>query len=174
LVLGEGALPSALVLVGEAPGAVEERLGRPFVGPAGRLLDRLLSDAGIARGSAWLTIVVKCRRTKLEAGRLRNRPPNPTEVRWWRPWLLEELRLVGAHVVVCLGAVAASAVIHEDFRLREEHGRWFPGPHDSRALATFHPAYLLRLTGRDREQAVALVQADLARAAAGPLARGIG
>lgn len=144
LVWGEGNLDSKLMLIGEAPGGQEDRLGRPFVGLAGQLLNEELQRAGVARDSIYITNVVKCRPTRLSAGGEANRTPGAKEVKPWLETLLKELEIVSPSVLLCLGAVAASSVIHPNFTMNAQRGVWFDGPLGTSAMATFHPAYLLR------------------------------
>lgn len=167
VVFGSGDRGTRLMLVGEGPGEDEDAQGRPFVGRAGQLLDGALQDAGLSRGEVWVTNIVRCRPAKIEAGRVANRPPRAPEIRACAVWMATELRLVAPRVIVCLGAVAAKALIRKDFRLTEERGRLFPGPGDSEALATLHPSYVLRQ--RDSESRARARQAlvdDLRVAAA--------
>jgi DNA polymerase len=158
---GSGDPRAALVLVGEAPGEVEVREGRPFVGPAGRLLDRALAEAGLSRDAVWTTNVVKCRPVQGEGRVLRNRAPVAAELRLWRPLLEDELRLLAPRVILCLGAVAAKALIDPKFSLQRQRGQWLPGPFGAETMATFHPAYLFRLEGEARDAATAALDADL-------------
>lgn len=163
---GHGDLAARLVLVGEAPGETEAREGRPFVGAAGRILDQALARAGLARDRIWTTNVVKCRPVQGHPGAYRNRAPNAADVRLWRPLLEEELRLLSPRVIVCLGAVAAKAVIDPGFTMTRQRGQWFPSRFGAQAAATYHPAYLFRLDGPAREAATAALEADLQAAAA--------
>lgn len=158
---GSGDPHAALFLVGEAPGEVEVREGRPFVGPAGRLLDRALESAGLSRGAVWTTNVVKCRPVQGEGRAMRNRAPTAAEIRLWRPLLEEELRLIAPRVLLCLGAVAAKALLDPKLSLQRQRGLWLPGPLGTAAMATFHPAYLFRLEGEARDAATAALDADL-------------
>jgi DNA polymerase len=158
---GAGDPHARLVLVGEAPGETEARQGRPFVGAAGRLLDDALAKAGLSREEVWTTNTVKCRPVLGEGPRFRNRAPNPAEIRLWQPLLEEELQLLGPKVIVCLGAVAAKAVIDPKFTMTRQRGQWLPTRFDADALATYHPAYLFRLDGAARETAMAALEADL-------------
>jgi uracil-DNA glycosylase family 4 len=161
---GSGAAGARLVLVGEAPGETEARQGQPFVGAAGRILDQALAGAGLSRESVWTTNTVKCRPVQGEPPRYRNRAPTTSEVRLWLPLLEEELRLVAPSVIVCLGAVAAKAVIDPKFAMTRQRGQWFPTRFGADAIATYHPAYVFRLSGEDRESAVAAMEADLSAA----------
>ncbi|MDI3340843.1 MAG: uracil-DNA glycosylase [Sphaerobacter sp.] len=165
-VCGEGNPAAGVVLVGEAPGGREDRLGRPFVGPAGQILAEALADAGIRRDEVWITNVVKCRPTiEGVGGRLRNRTPTPAEVAWFRPWLLRELDIVRPRAIVCLGATAGSGVLQRPVKITRERGTWVEGPGGTPTLVTYHPAYLLRRS-EDRETRYAEFVADLRLAAA--------
>ena len=163
-VFGEGNLRARLMLVGEAPGKVEVERGRPFQGPAGRVLDELLDRLAIPRQDLYITNVVKIR-PYVENGRDKvNRPPWQSEVRAF-VWIVHrELAIVRPRAVVCLGAVAANALIHPKFALKQDRGRWYDGPEGTRILATFHPSYLLRLRGSDYETARDEMAADLSKA----------
>ncbi|MBI3945196.1 MAG: uracil-DNA glycosylase, partial [Armatimonadetes bacterium] len=108
---------------------------------------------------------VRCRPTAVEGARVKNRPPRADEIAACRVWMDTELRLVAPRVVVCLGALAAQALIAKGFRLTRDRGRWFPGPRGTEAVATIHPSYVLRQRGDAREQAQALLREDLALAA---------
>lgn len=164
-VFGEGNPHARIMLVGEAPGEQEDRAGRPFVGRAGKLLDEMLAVAGISRDDVWITNVVKRRPIRMVDSRKTNRPPTRAEVQACLPVLQAEIAIIRPRTIVCLGAVAASALIRPDFRLNAERGRWFPGPQETRTLATFHPAYLLRLRGVDRNELQRLFVGDLRQAA---------
>lgn len=152
LVFGNGNPCAALVLVGEAPGADEEKQGRPFVGRAGRLLDDALEEAGLSRSGIWITNVVKIRPTEAGAnGRPRNRPPTTEEKNAFRPWLEQELGIVAPRSVVCVGATAAAALLGRTVKISAERGHWLDGPVGTEVLTTYHPAYLLR-PFRDRDE----------------------
>jgi uracil-DNA glycosylase len=144
-VTGVGDPNAALCLVGEAPAEYELKEGRPFAGPAGRVLDDALAQTGIARSSVWLTNVVKCRTMRIVNGRKENRAPLVGELKTWLPLLEEELAIVGPRAIVCLGGTAAKALLGKTFKLTEQRGQWFDGPHGARVMATFHPAYVLHL-----------------------------
>ena len=124
------------------------------------MLNEELQRAGIARGDIYITNIVKCRPTQVQAEKEANRTPNVKEVKAWLGTLMEELRIISPAVVLCLGAVAASAVIHPTFAMNAERGIWFDGPLDTRAMATFHPAYLLRVKAYGGEQ-LGLFRQDL-------------
>ncbi len=144
VVFGEGDLDAPLMLIGEAPGEEEDRVGRPFVGASGRLLDEELALAGLSRESVYITSPVKCRPTVVRDGKLRNRAPTPQEVRAWQDLLMRQIEVVSPKVILCMGSVAANLLIHPRFRLMEERGRWFEVVRGIRTMATFHPAYIHR------------------------------
>ncbi|MBI2857049.1 MAG: uracil-DNA glycosylase [Chloroflexi bacterium] len=121
-VFGEGELDAVLAVVGEAPGREEEAQGRPFVGRAGRLLDRLFLAASLQRGELWVTNVVKWRPTRTAGGRERTVIPRRDEVAASVRWLLAELAIVKPQLVLCLGNLAARTLVARDFNLRAEHG----------------------------------------------------
>jgi len=165
LVFGHGDPESSLVLVGEAPGADEERLGRPVVGRAGQLLVRARADAGLDRSRVWTTNVVKIRPTEPGAnGRQRNRPPTSEERAVFLPRLERELEIIRPAAVVCLGATAADALLGRHVKIGDVRGKWLDGPAGTRILTTFHPAYLLRPFSGQEERFQQLVD-DLRQAA---------
>lgn len=169
-VFGEGRPTAALMLVGEQPGDREDRVGHPFVGPAGEMLDRALADAGIDRERVFVTNVVKHFKWKPVAGSKRrlHDKPNAGEVRACRPWLELELEIVRPELVVALGATAAQALLGPDARITEDRGVIVDSPAiGPRVLATFHPSAILRArTPEDRERMLAALVADLSTAAA--------
>jgi uracil-DNA glycosylase len=151
VVFGEGDVDADVMLVGQGPGPVDEQTGRPFAGPSGRLLDQALTEAGLKRDKLWLTNVIKCRAVKTEKGRIVDRTPSAAELKACRPWLDGELAVVQPKVIVCIGAPSAKALIDKKFRLSEGHGQFREGDDGTRRMAVFHPAYVLRLRGVDRE-----------------------
>jgi uracil-DNA glycosylase len=161
LVLGEGNRSAAVVFVGEAPGAQEDKKARPFVGPAGRLLNDLLEEIGLERDSVWITNVVKCRPTKDENGRKRNRPPSQAEFDDFLPWLERELKLVKPEMLVCLGATAAKAILgRKSVTMKDLRGEWLEGVLGIDTMVTYHPSFLLRRT-TDRDERYADMVGDL-------------
>lgn len=144
VVFGSGNPHSPLVLIGEGPGEQEDALGVPFVGRSGQLLDEALQANGIGRKHVYVTNVLKCRACVQEGRRIMNRAPSPDEVEACRPWLAAELAAVKPLVILCIGGPAASWVIHPEFRILKERGRWFETPYARSAMATLHPAYILR------------------------------
>lgn len=164
-VFGEGGPGARMMLVGEQPGDQEDRAGRPFVGPAGRLLDDALREAGIDREQTYVTNAVKhFRFESARGGKMRlHKNPTVTQVRICAPWLDAEIRGLGPELVVALGATAAKALRGQDFRITASRGEVLDGP-DYRFLATAHPSAVLRAD--DRDEAFALLVADLRVAAA--------
>ncbi len=143
-VFGEGLLRSRLILVGEQPGDSEDRLGKPFVGPAGRVLDRALETAGIDRRDAYVTNAVKHFKW-VPRGRLRlHQKPNAREIGACLPWLDAEIDLIKPEVLVALGATAAQALLGKEVRVTRDHGRLLPTPLATYATVTVHPSSILR------------------------------
>jgi uracil-DNA glycosylase family protein len=166
-VFGEGAAGAAVMLVGEQPGDGEDEAGRPFVGPAGRLLDRALEEAGIERGQAYVTNVVKHFKFERRGKRRLHKTPSAEEVRACRPWLEAELEVVAPKVLVCLGATAAKALLGADFRVSRQRGEWVSSPLAPRATATVHPSSILRAPDEQaRKEAYEGFVADLSKVAA--------
>jgi DNA polymerase len=143
-VFGEGARAADVMLVGEQPGDQEDLAGKPFVGPAGRLLDEALEEAGIDRRQAYVTNVVKHFKWQPRGKRRIHQKPNWTEIAACRPWLEAELEVVEPDVVVCLGATAAQALIGRDFRVSRQRGELVDSPLARYVLATVHPSSILR------------------------------
>jgi uracil-DNA glycosylase len=164
-VFGEGPAHAALLLVGETPGDQEDRQGRPFVGPAGKLLDRCLEAAGIARDAAYVTGVVKHFKWTPRGKRRLHSKPNAMEIRACRPWVEAEIAEVRPKVIVCLGATAAQALLGADFRVTRRRGELVPSPLAPYVLATVHPSALLRTEPELRDTEIARFIADLETAA---------
>ena len=165
-VFGEGRADARGMLVGEQPGDVEDLSGRPFIGPAGQLLDRALDDAGLDRGDLYLTNAVKHFRFEQRGKRRLHRNPEAAHVDACRPWLAREIAALDPRIVVCLGATAARAVLGRGVRLLDARGQWQALPDGRRLLLTVHPAWVLRQPdGAAREAAYAGLVADLSRAA---------
>jgi DNA polymerase len=156
------------MLVGEQPGDREDLAGKPFVGPAGRLLDEALTEAGIDRASVFVSNVVKHFKWRPSGKRRLHERPNAAEVRACRPWLDLELEMVRPDLLVCLGATAAQAIVGRGFRITEQRGEILPAIDGAPpVLATFHPSAILRArTPEDRERSMAALVADLSTAAA--------
>jgi uracil-DNA glycosylase len=160
-VYGEGDPRAALMVVGEGPGETEDKLGRPFVGRAGELLDRMLLSIDLPREDVFICNTVKCRPTLDTGQRLANRPPTPDEMRNCRPYLDEQIAIVRPRVILALGAPAAKSFMGEKFSITKQRGVWFEGPGGVPTIATFHPAYILRQTGGAMAEVKKLVWGDL-------------
>src|SRR5207302_6067151 len=143
-VFGEGARRAELMFVGEQPGDAEDLAGRPFVGPAGRLLDRALEEAGIDRDAVYVTNVVKHFKWEPRGKRRIHKKPNAGEVAACRPWLDTEIRLVNPRAIVCLGATAAQALLGRQFKVTAHRGEFVESTLAPMVLATVHPSSLLR------------------------------
>jgi uracil-DNA glycosylase len=150
-VFGEGPKRARLMFVGEQPGDQEDRQGRPFVGPAGRELDRALEAAGIDRSDAYLTNVVKHFSFEERGRRRIHQTPKRFEVEACRPWLMEELRVVDPHVLVLLGATAAKALLGSSFRLTQHRGEFLDSDLAELVTATVHPSSILRGPSEERD-----------------------
>jgi DNA polymerase len=158
--------------VGEVPGDVEDRRGRPFVGPAGRVLDDALAEAGLDRRSAYLTNVVKHFKWEARGKRRIHQKPNAEEIAACRPWLDAELAVVSPRVLVALGATAAQALLGRSFRVTRQRGVPVDSDLAQHVLATVHPSSILRAPDDEsRREAYAAFVADL-RVAAGLLGGG--
>ena len=162
-VFGEGSADAEVMLVGEQPGDQEDLAGKPFVGPAGRLLDTALEEAGIDRKLAYVTNVVKHFKWQPRGKRRIHQKPNAAEVAACRPWLDAELAVVKPKVLVCLGATAAQALLGRQFRVSKERGVPVESELAPVVMATVHPSAILR--SDDREAEMALFVKDLRRAA---------
>jgi len=143
-VFGEGPPDAPIMLVGEQPGNDEDLAGHPFVGPAGKLLDRCLIDAGIDRSRLWVTNIVKHFKWVPRGSRRIHSKPGAVEIQACLPWLEAEIRAVGPSVLVALGATAAQGLFGKDFRVTRDRGRFLQSRFAPHALATVHPSALLR------------------------------
>jgi DNA polymerase len=143
-VFGEGQPTASVVLIGEQPGDEEDRTGRPFVGPAGRLLDRALQDAGIDRTAVYVTNAVKHFKFEERGKRRIHKKPNASEIRACRPWLEAEIELIRPEIIVCLGATAAQTVFGAAYRLTRQRGDFIQHPWAMYATSTIHPSAILR------------------------------
>ncbi len=143
-VFGEGPATAEILLVGEQPGNEEDLSGRPFVGPAGRLLDRALEAAGVDRSRVYVTNAVKHFKWEQRGKRRIHQKPAPGEVRACAPWLEAELRVVRPRAVVCLGATAAQSLLGRAFKVSERRGELLATPLAPIAMATVHPSSILR------------------------------
>ena len=162
-VFGEGKAQARIMLVGETPGDREDIVGRPFVGPAGQLLDRALDAAGIDRTAVYVTNVVKHFKWEPRGKRRLHKRPSPSEIGACMPWLNMEIELVRPEILVCLGATAGQALFGKSFSVMRERGRFLASRHAPFVLATVHPSALLRVREPDeRHEAFDRFVADLA------------
>ena len=143
-VFGEGPKRAEVMLVGEQPGDAEDLAGHPFVGPAGRLLDKALVDAGIDRSLVYVTNVVKHFKWEPRGKRRIHAKPNGSEISACRPWLETEISLVKPRVLVCLGATAAQALLGRTFKVSRQRGEFVPSSLAPLVTATVHPSSILR------------------------------
>ena len=134
-----------MVLVGEIPGNDEDLAGRPFVGPAGKLLDRVLEEVGIDRSKVYVTNVVKHFKWEPQGRRRIHKKPSARETAACRPWLDAELDVIKPTVIVCLGATAAQALLGKEFRVSRQRGQLIPSPLAPQVMATVHPSSILRM-----------------------------
>jgi uracil-DNA glycosylase len=161
-VFGEGRGRAEVMMVGEQPGDREDVEGRPFVGPAGKVLDRALEQVGIDRDQVYLTNVVKHFKWRPRGKRRIHQKPNLEEINACRPWLEGELEAVKPRVLVCLGSTAAQALLGRQFRVTRERGQFVESPLAPRVTATVHPSSILRAgEDADREEAMAAFVEDL-------------
>ncbi len=160
-VFGEGATKAEVMFVGEQPGDQEDLAGKPFVGPAGQLLDKALEDAGIDRGKVYVTNVVKHFKWQARGKRRIHQKPNSSEIAACRPWLEAELDVVRPRVLVCLGATAAQALLGRQFRVTRDRGRPVESGLAEHVLATVHPSSVLRADAETREREYAALAKDL-------------
>ena len=150
-VFGEGPLKPQIMFVGEQPGDQEDRAGHPFVGPAGKLLNHALEQAGIDPSRVYLTNVVKHFKWAAAArGKKRiHKKPRDSEIHACRPWLDAELRLVKPQILVCLGSTAAQSLLGRDFRVTRQRGQWIRSSLAPWVMATVHPSSILRAPDED-------------------------
>src|SRR5437762_2392922 len=153
-VFGEGPNGAPIMLVGEQPGDYEDVAGKPFVGPAGKIMDRALEEAGIDRKEVYVTNAVKHFKWEPRGKRRLHKKPNSREIAACRPWLEAEMRLVKPNLVVAMGATAAQTIFGPSFRVTRERGKVLSSKLAPRVLATVHPSSLLRQpdeASRERE-----------------------
>jgi len=161
-VFGDGPRRATIMLVGEQPGDAEDLAGHPFVGPAGRLLDQALEEAGIDRRRVYVTNVVKHFKWEPRGKRRIHAKPNTAEIGACRPWLDAEIALVRPMVLVCLGATAAQALLGRDFKVTRQHGELVESPLADFVTATVHPSSILRAPDdRSRRDAMRAFVDDL-------------
>jgi uracil-DNA glycosylase len=150
-VFGAGAEHAEIMFIGEQPGDREDLEGKPFVGPAGRLLDDALREAGIDRGDVYITNAVKHFKWKPQGKRRLHQKPNAAEINACRPWLDAEIAVVKPRVLVLLGATAAQALLGGDFRVSLERGQFIERPGLPLVMATVHPSSILRAPDETRQ-----------------------
>ncbi len=160
---GEGRIDARIVVVGEQPGDEEDLTGRPFTGPAGRLFDRALAEAGIDRGECYVTNAVKHFRFEQRGKRRIHSRASAAEQRACGPWLEQELAMLRPQAIVALGATAASALMGSGFAVMRERGQWHDGPRGVPLLATVHPSWVLRQPTEAGRAPYAGFLADLVR-----------
>lgn len=166
MVFGEGLVRAEIMFVGEQPGDREDRAGKPFVGPAGRVLDQALEEVGIDRTLAYVTNVVKHFKWTPKGKRRIHAKPSWSEIAACKPWLEAEIQVVEPKVLVCLGATAAQSLLGRDFRVTRQRGEVVDSELGVPAIATVHPSSILRAEDEDREAEYAGFVNDL-RAIAG-------
>ena len=152
-VFGEGSPKARVMFVGEQPGHEEDLAGKPFVGPAGKLLDRALEQAGVDRRRVYVTNVVKHFKWEPKGKRRIHAKPNAGEIAACRPWLAAELEVVKPEVLVCLGATAAQALLGRQFKVSQERGRFVQSVLAPYAMATVHPSWILRAADDETRRA---------------------
>jgi uracil-DNA glycosylase family protein len=150
-VAGEGPPTATIVLIGEQPGDEEDRQGRPFVGPAGRLLDRALQDAGIDRADVYVTNAVKHFKFEERGKRRIHKKPSALESKACRPWLEAEVTAIRPKLLVCLGATAVQSVFGPEYRVTKERGQFVTHAWAPQATSTVHPSAILRAPDDQRE-----------------------
>jgi uracil-DNA glycosylase family protein len=152
VVFGEGPRSTSLVFIGEQPGDEEDLAGRPFVGPAGRLFDRALQDAGIERSTTYVTNAVKHFKFEMRGKRRIHKKPGASEIKACGPWLEAEVAVLKPLMIVCLGATAARAVFGAEYRVTKERGRIAEHPWARYATSTIHPSAVLRAPDAEQRQ----------------------
>ena len=152
-VFGAGDPHARVMLVGEQPGDEEDKKGLPFVGPAGRLLDRALEAAGVDREHLYVTNAVKHFKWELRGKRRLHKTPAQREIDACHQWLEKEIENIQPHVIVALGSTAAKAIISRDFKVSVQRGQFVESPHAPFVFATFHPSALLRLREEEEKEA---------------------
>ncbi len=161
MVFGEGNPESPLVLVGEGPGEQEDATGRPFVGRAGQLLDRALLDNGLDRTDVYICNIVKCRACDWRNGTAFNRAPQPDEIEACSGWLRSQLAAISPQVILCIGSPSANALIRKGFQITKERGVLLECALAPFAIATLHPAYILRQCSKTHDGGYSLLVRDI-------------
>ena len=151
---GGGSVGAKIMIVGEAPGEQESKEGRPFVGPAGQLLNKIIKSAKWKREDLYITNTIKCRPHVDN----KNVQPNTEQIAACIKHLKDEIQIIKPKVVICLGSVAANTLIHPNFKISQEHGKWFEINEGIKAMAIFHPSYILHKgEGTNEEKAAKLL-----------------
>ncbi len=145
-------MSARIVFIGEQPGNEEDKQGRPFVGPAGHMLDRALEDAGIKRTDVYVTNAVKHFRFEERGKRRIHKKPTVAEVEACQPWIEAEVQSVQPKIIVCLGATAAQSLLGSKFRLTKERGKPLPHPWVANIVATIHPSAILRIPDEEERR----------------------
>ena len=153
-VFGEGPAAAEVMFVGEQPGDQEDLAGKPFVGPAGKLLNDALSEAGVDRETVYVTNAVKHFKWTPRGKRRLHGKPSPREIAACRPWLESEVELVRPSIVVCLGATAAQSLLGSSFRITRQRGQFISSEWAERTLATWHPSAILRAPDEELRHAM--------------------
>ena len=164
VVFGEGDPHSPLVLVGEGPGDEEDKTGRPFVGRAGKMLDLALADNDLSRSDVYICNTLKCRACEWNDGKAKNRPPTTEEVATCRQWLVPQLAAIAPSVILCIGAPSSKNLIKKDFKITKERGKYFECEFAKVAIATIHPAYVMRQQRPNFDGGYSLFVSDIKRA----------
>jgi uracil-DNA glycosylase family protein len=151
-VFGAGPSPASVMLVGEQPGDIEDQKGEPFVGPAGRMLDRALEDAQISRDEVYVTNAVKHFKWIWRGKRRLHQKPSIRQVAACRPWLEVEIQAVQPHILVCMGATAAQSVVGKPVPIMKERGKFIDSALDRLTFVTIHPSAILRQRGKDERE----------------------
>jgi DNA polymerase len=152
-VFGEGPTGASVVMVGEQPGNDEDLAGKPFVGAAGKLLDRALTEAGIVRNDVYVTNAVKHFKWEPSGKRRLHKKPSAREIAACRPWLDAELDTLKPKVLICLGATAAQALLGRTFKVSQRHGEWVESNLAHYVMATVHPSSILRAPDEEARHA---------------------
>ena len=158
---GEGPRGARVLMIGEQPGDAEDLAGRPFVGPAGKVLDRAMEEAGLVRSDIYVTNAVKHFHNEPRGKKRIHRKPNLSHVRACAPWLRAELAAVQPEIVVALGATAVQALLPRDVRVTADRGRIVPSELGPPVLVTVHPSSILRAADEDRATAMRAFVRDL-------------
>jgi uracil-DNA glycosylase family protein len=161
-VFGEGPKHPRIILVGEQPGDEEDKSGHPFVGAAGRLMDKALEEAGIDRDTIYITNAVKHFKWKPAGKRRLHEKPKASEVNACKPWLMGEIETLQPEIIVCLGATAAQSLLGRDFRVTKMRGQWMEFEDGRKIIASVHPSSILRAPDPEaREEQYEAFVADL-------------